>query len=173
MTDDAALIDGYKAGDHGSFEALMLKYRIPALHFALRYVRDVYIAEDIVQDSFADLYVYRNRYRKDYSFKTYLFAILKNKSIDFLRKRKPECLYESTFFEEMFEQDFLERENCNWVRKNLNRLKADYRTVIYLKEYEGFSYQEIGEIMEKNQGQVKILIFRAKRKLKDLLEAEA
>ena len=50
--------------------------------------------------------------------------------------------------------------------------KEDYKTAIYLIDYEGFSYKEAGIILKKNSAQMKILIFRARRKLKSLIEQE-
>lgn len=174
MIEDADLITGYKAGDHRSFETLMVKYGSPALSFARRYVKDVHTAEDIVQDSFADLYVYRDRYQQKYSFKTYLFTIVKNKSISYLRK-KSYCFINDVelLCSNTPETDYIIRENMNLVRTKISQMKDDYQMVLYLKEYEDFSYAEIAGIMGKSTEQIKILIFRARKKLKVLLDREA
>lgn len=174
MTEESALIAGYKAGDHKSFEELMHKYRIPALRFALRYLKNEYTAEDIVQDSFADLYVNRDRYQKKYTFKTYLFTIVKNKSISCLRKKSHFSIDDLELAcPETPESGYIARESRNLVRKTIGLLKEEYQTVLYLKEYEDFSYAEIAGIMGKSTEQVKILIFRARKKLKVLLDREA
>ena len=174
MTEDTALITGFIAGDHKSFETLMLKYRLPALNFAFRYVRNAYTAEDIVQDSFADLYVYRDRYQKNYSFKTYLFTIIKNKSISCLRKKNHFSINDIEIpCTDTPETDYIVRESLNLVRTKINQMKEDYQMVLYLKEYEDFSYAEIAGIMGKSTEQVKILIFRARKKLKVLMDKEA
>ena len=173
MKEDAALLSGFKAGDHESFEILMLKYRTSAFNFALRFVKDASAVEDIVQDSFADLYVYRDRYLEEFSFKTYLYAIIKNKSISYLRKRNRLSYYDVDIpYAGTPETDYIEHERCNQVREKINQLKDDYCIVLFLKEYEGFSYEEIAKIMKKSLGQVKILIFRARKKLKLLIDSE-
>lgn len=173
MTEDTALLSGFKAGDHESFEKLMLKYRNSALRFAMGFVREVHDAEDIVQDSFADLYVFRDRYRMEYSFKTYLYSIIKNKCISRLRKSNCFLLNEDSLpCEESAEYEYLEYEKRSLVREKINQLKTEYRIVLYLKEYDGFSYEEIAGITGKNTGQVKILLFRARKKLKMLLDRE-
>ncbi len=167
MKEDTALITGFKSGDHRSFEILMNKYRLPALNFAFRYVKNGYTAEDIVQDSFADLYVYRDRYQKNYSFKTYLFTIVKNKSISYLRKKSQISIEEVEIqCSDTPETDYIVQENLNLLRSKISQMKGEYRMVLYLKEYEDFSYAEIAGIMGRSTGQIKILIFRARKKLK-------
>lgn len=171
--DDEMLIQGFRSGDHESFEELILKYRGKAISFARRYVDDDFIAEDIVQESFAALYVYRDRYKEQYSFKTYLFTIVKNKSIDYLRKKR-DCSLDGiqTVGGVNPEEEVLRAEEWNFIRQKINYLKEDYRTVIHLLENEDFSYQEIARIMGKSLGQVKVLVYRARKKLKSLLERE-
>jgi RNA polymerase sigma factor (sigma-70 family) len=174
MMEDTALITGFKAGDHRSFETLMIKYRSPALNFAFRYVKNAFTAEDIVQDSFADLYVYRDRYQKNYSFKTYLFTIVKNKSISHLRKKSHFSINEVELqCSDTPETDYIVQESLNLVRTKISQMKDDYQMVLYLKEYEDFSYAEIAGIMGRSTEQIKILIFRARKKLKVLLSKEA
>jgi RNA polymerase sigma-70 factor (ECF subfamily) len=82
MDEDSALIKSFLKGNNESFERLVIIHRAKALSFAQRYLHDMYAAEDIVQESFADIYVYRERYKDRYSFKTYLFTIIRNKSVD-------------------------------------------------------------------------------------------
>lgn len=173
MREDNALMSKFKAGDRESFEKLILKHREGAVNFARRYLNDGYMAEDIVQESFADIFVYRDRYRDNFSFKTYLFTIIKNKSIDYIRKKHavPQDEIKTDGYESP-EQIVLDNEQRNYIRRMINRLKEDYRTVLYLLEYEDFSYEEIARIMGKNLGQVKILVFRARQKLKTILEKE-
>jgi RNA polymerase sigma-70 factor (ECF subfamily) len=58
------------------------------------------------------------------------------------------------------------------VRNKISQLKEDYKTIIYLIEYYDFTYEEAARIIGKNMGQVKILIYRARQKLKAMLEKE-
>jgi RNA polymerase sigma-70 factor (ECF subfamily) len=173
MSEDKILMASFQAGDQESFEKLIRKYRIPGLSFAKKHLADIQTAEDIVQESFADLYVYRDRYDSKFSFKTYLFCIIKNKCYSYLRKNK-ELLYIQTdlISDQTPDLIILRNEKLNIVRKMLNQLKDDYRTVIYLSEFEDFSYEEIAKIMNKNIGQIKVMIHRAKKKLRTLLEKE-
>lgn len=67
-------ISGFVNGDHNAFEILVVTYRHNAINFAKRYVRDIYICEDIVQEAFASAYVYRDKYNPQMPFKTWLFT---------------------------------------------------------------------------------------------------
>lgn len=175
MDDDKLLMKKFQEGNENCFEELIVKYRATAICFALRYTCDKYIAEDITQESFAYLYVYKDKYDNKYSFKTYLFTIIRNKSIDYYRKIKRED-FQYNFYNlsslDTPEDIILRDEIKNLVINNINKLNEDYRIALYLIDYEEFSYKEAGTIMKKNLAQIKILIFRARRKLKLLIEQE-
>ncbi len=173
MRDDKTLIASFQAGDDQSFEELILKHRKNAISFAFKYLRDLHLAEDIVQDSFADIYVYKDRYKQKYSFKTYLYTIIRNKSIDQLRKKKPVIAQEKDIVDPKSpEICLLESEQKNMIAAKLKDLKAEYRAVLYLSQYEQLKYKDIAKIMGKNVGQIKILVYRAKKKLRQLIEME-
>lgn len=77
-----------KDGNKEAFEKLVLKNRKDAIGFAYSYLKDIYISEDIVQESFASIYINRHSYKPKNTFKTFLFAVIRNRCIDFLRKNK-------------------------------------------------------------------------------------
>lgn len=174
MREDRELMQRFLEGHQESFEKLIVKYRAGAISFAQRYIYDPFTAEDIVQESFAAIYVYRDRYKLDYAFKTYLFTIVRNKCIDYLRKKRSVPMDDvgATPDHRTPEQEMIQQEDKNIIQQKINELKEDYRTVIYLAEYEELSYNQIADIMGKNLGQVKVLIYRARKKLKKLLERE-
>lgn len=175
MDEDKLLMKKFQEGNENSFEKLIIKYRANAICFAQRYTLDKFIAEDITQESFAYLYVYKDKYNEKYSFKTYLFSIIRNKSIDYYRKFKRENLQSNLYnlsSSDTPEDIILRNERKNLVINNINKLKEDYKIAIYLIDYEEFSYKEAGTIMDKNLAQMKILVFRARRKLKLLIEQE-
>ncbi len=175
MKEDKILMKEFQDGNEESFEKLVIKYRNSAVYFSSRYTMDKYIAEDIVQEAFAYIYVYKDKYNEKHAFKTYLFTIIRNKSIDYIRKISNESLNDDLNeikSREDPEQKVLEKEKKSFILKKLNLLKEEYRTVIYLIDYEEFSYKEAAVIMNKNLASIKILIFRARKKLKSLIEQE-
>lgn len=88
MIDDNTIMNIVKSGDKKVFEELVIRHRLKALRFAPKYVKEEFIAEDIIQDSFALIYVKRMEYNNTYSFKTFLYTVIRNKCIDYLRKQK-------------------------------------------------------------------------------------
>lgn len=175
MEQDKLLMREFKEGSEDAFEELIIKYRTSAVHFAERYIHDRYAAEDISQECFAYIYVYKEKYNERYTFKTYLFTLIRNKSIDYIRKISKEEY--GADFEHMKdssnpEEHLIKQECKNMILNKLNNLKDDYKTVIYLIDYEEFSYKETALIMGKSVPQIKILVFRARRKLRNLIEKQ-
>ena len=70
------------------------------------------------------------------------------------------------------EDEILDKVIDNKIKDNIKKLKPNYQTVLELNLIEGFKYKEIAIIMNKNIGEIKILLHRAKKKLKKLLEEE-
>lgn len=174
MDNDKELMKQFQKGDKNAFEQLIIHNRHRAVSFAQRFIHDPYMAEDIVQEAFAYVYVYRDKYNSKYSFKTYLFTIIRNKSIDYIRSKKESCLYDEALDcnEESLEEAIIKKDVADCVNRNINKLKDDYKTIIHLIDYEGFSYAEASKVMSKNVAGIKILIYRARRKLKSLIEKE-
>ena len=171
MNEDRELISSFVKGDDTAFEALVLKYRQPAVQFSMQFVHDYYMAEDIAQESFANIYVYKERYNFKASFKTYLFTIVRNKSIDYIRKNKRIELEDVQAIDEVSAEDLIiKHEEKIHLKNMLGMLKDDYKIAIYLIDYNDMSYQEAAKIMGKSSVQIKILIHRARKKLKLLLE---
>ena len=171
MNDDKELICRFLNGDNAAFEALVLKYRQPAIQFSMQFIHDYHLAEDIAQESFADIYVYRERFNFKASFKTYLFTIVRNKSIDYIRKNKKVTFEDFEAVSEVSAEDLIIREEEKiHVNSAVNKLKEDYKIAIYLIDYNDMSYEEAAKVIGKSSLQVKFLIHRARKKLKLLLQ---
>lgn len=121
MEHDLLLMEKFKNGHNQSFELLVIKYRQNDINFCQGFVHDYYIAEDIAQESFAYIYVYKERYNEKYSFKTYLFTILRNKSIDYIRKNYDVPLKEMPNMISLEEPEkiLLQKEQKNLLKKKL------------------------------------------------------
>lgn len=173
MNEDKELVCKFVNGDDTAFEALVLKYRQAAVQFSMQFIHDYHIAEDVAQESFANIYVYKERYNFKASFKTYLFTIVRNKSIDYFRKNKRITLEDLEVINQVSAEDLIVRqEESNYVKSTINKLKDDYRIAIYLIDYNDMSYEEAARVMGKSSVQIKILIHRARKKLKLLLQEE-
>ena len=161
--------------DREAFETLVLRYYREAIRAAERMVHDKMQAEDIAQDCFADIYVQRRRYKPSCSFRTYLYALVKHKSVDYLRKsggreglleaEKLCWLEEQPGPEGSPEEEYLKRERVREAAEQIGSLPQVQRRALYLYAVEDRSYQEIAGILHKSIPQIKIAIHRARKKL--------
>ena len=173
---DKELYRKYLDGDKKSFEELVLRYKNQIIFFISRYTKNVVVAEDISQDVFEYLLLNQEQYNFQYSFKTYIFMIEKCRAINYIKKEKKiininELENLSTYDKEL-EEIIYKREEERELKIEINQIKPDYQAVIYLTTFEGMKYKEVAKIMNKNIGQVKSLLNRARKKLRILLEKE-
>lgn len=173
---DKELYRNYLNGDKQAFEQLVLKYKNNIIYFISRYTKNTEIAEDISQDVFVYLLVNKEQYDFKYSFKTYLYMIAKCRAINYFRKEKKVVNmseYEDLYIEDNdLEDEIYRKENSKILKYAMSKLKTDYQVVIYLTNFEDMKYKEVAKVMDKNVGQIKVLLNRAKHKLKEILEKE-
>ncbi|MBC8590264.1 RNA polymerase sigma factor [Wansuia hejianensis] len=180
MIDDKILYKRFLDGDISAFEKLVIKHKDNLIYFISRYTGgDIYAAEDIAQDVFAYVYTYKEKYKFSYSFKTFIYTLGRNKSIDYVRKQSRIDLNpldrddERLFSEESLEDKIIKDEEKRLLFNSLKKLNPEYERVIYLVDFEELSYKEIGKVLGKTLGQTKILIHRARNKLKLIMEKGA
>lgn len=136
--------------------------------FALKNIKVVEDAQEIVQSSFEKLWINRNNVDQT-KCKAYLFRIAYNCMIDIIRKQKKEVDFEVIDSREPV-SDGIEFKGLKSILENaLNEITEIQRNVILLRDYEGYSYIEIGEIMGLTESQVKINIFRGRQALQKIL----
>ncbi len=122
------------------------------------------MAEDIVQDTYEKLWVKRETVSYE-KVKTYLFTTAYHTMIDRLRKeRRLISMEESGAAENSVEMTSPDLNKI--LHEGLNKLPSDQKAVILLRDYEGYSYKEIGEITGQSESQVKVNIFRGRKFLK-------
>ena len=139
--------------------------------FIVKNIRSTQDAEDIVQSAFEKLWVNRERVTP-LKAKSYLYTVAYHQMIDVIRKenKKPTT-------NEFMEVDQVSHQTSSELKQNLlsaiNQLNPTQKSLVLLKDYEGYSYQEIGEIMNLSESQVKVYLHRARLFLKTkLLELE-
>ncbi len=135
--------------------------------FVLKSIRDVHKAEDIVQDSYEKLWKNVENVNAG-KVKSYLFTTAYHTLIDNIRKDKRSSYYEDiTLNEESHETAYSDLSEI--LNEAVNKLPEVQRMVLLLRDYEGYSYQEIGELTNLNESQVKVYIYRARVFLKKYL----
>jgi len=135
--------------------------------FMLKSTRQVEDARDLVQSSFEKLWEHRTEVNTEKS-KSYLFTIAYHKMIDLTRKNM-----RMEFRESLPEKQVSGSANTAGLKeileKALGRLNSRQRSLVLLKDYEGYSYEEIAEITGLNGAQVKVTLHRARLILKEWL----
>jgi RNA polymerase sigma factor (sigma-70 family) len=135
--------------------------------FILKNLRHEEDARDVVQTAFEKLW--RNRQEVDAAkCKSYLFTVAYHSMIDHIRKTKKISLKEE--FNENSRVINMPVNNLKKVlEKALDTLSETQRSLVLLKDYEGYSYEEIGTITGLNESQVKVYLYRARMQLKNYL----
>jgi len=178
VTDDQ-LIDQVLAGDTGSFEELVGRYRNQVFNFILRLLGSRDDAEDILQDTFMKVYQSLPRYQKRARFASFLFTIAHNLSMNRINYRKRSLLKLETLSQSSDTKSTMDRtpdaelredEISIVVHRAIDKLPPKYRAALVLSEFEGFSYKQIGQVLNCSVGTVKSRIFRARDLLRGHLK---
>ena len=143
------------------------QYADNVFRFIVKNLRHEEDARDVVQTAFEKLW--RNREQVDGAkSKSYLFTVAYNGMIDHLRKVKRVYLKEE-FREEAKVYDRQANNAKAILQEALARLSETQRSLVMLKDYEGYSYEEIGQIMNLSASQVKVYLHRARLQLKEYI----
>lgn len=169
-------------GDNTGFEQLVMKYKDHLIYFIHRYIKNLDLAEDLAQDVFVEVLIHKERFKLSSSFKTYIFTIGHNKAVDYIRKYSRQILVEDLTTpkdaevwkqeESQLERHILQQEEKQLLMKSIKCLKEDYQAAILMVDLEGMSYKEASSVLHKTIPQMKILIYRARKALKKVLEKE-
>jgi len=135
--------------------------------FLLKNTRDKDLANDLVQDSFMKLWLKRKEVDNKKS-KSYLFTTAYHTMIDHFRKNERKDSFDPQIHDVGFiDSGFSDLKEV--LEEAIQKLTPIQRSVVMLRDYEGYSYKEIGEITELKEAQVKVYIYRARLFLKNYL----
>jgi len=139
--------------------------------FIVKNIRHTEDAQDIVQSAFEKLWVNRAQVLPEKA-KSYLFTVAYHQMIDHIRKNNKMPLSdEASIPHQPINQAQTELKEL--LMRAVNELNPTQKSLVLLKDYEGYSYQEIGEIMNLSDSQVKVYLHRARIILKNKLSAYA
>lgn len=178
-----AVVRAVLNGDVNAFEMLVKEYEKNVYNLALRMVGNSEDAADMSQEAFIKAYNSLDSFRGDSKFSVWLYRIVSNVCLDFIRSRKRKQtvslsmeddngddveldIADDTQSPERLMDKRLTREA---VRRGLASLPPGQRQILLLREIQGLSYDEIAEILNVEAGTVKSRIFRARKKLSAFL----
>jgi len=180
---EAAIVRKVLGGDANAFETLVLEYEKNVYNIALRMTGNSEDAADMTQEAFIKAYNSLQSFRGDSKFSVWLYRIVSNVCLDFLRSknRRPTVslsvedddgedtqldVADESQSPELLLDRKLTRES---VRRGLDSLPPDYRQILLLREIQGLSYDEIAQALGLEVGTVKSRIFRARKRLCNFL----
>lgn len=180
IEDDERLIAKAQEGDLYSFDLLVKKYQKKIYFLAYRMVKNHDAADDMAQETFINAYSSIKSFKVGYSFYTWLYRICVNLSINYLKRQKF-VISESQFEEEVspLEKEtesedplnlLVQKEQERKIEQAIDSLPPKYKTVFVLKVYEDFSYEEIAQTLKISLGTVMSRLFRARKRLQELLK---
>lgn len=173
---DAELINQILNGNTNAFTFLVTRYQKLVVHITGRLIQRHDELEDVCQDVFLKVYQNLGKYRYECKLSTWIATIAYNTSINYLRKFKkgddvvPEDSATLRNLSEFNTVDFEKADLHRYIRKQIDLLPVQYRTVLTLFHLEEFSYQEIEQITGMPEGTIKSYLFRAKALLKEKLK---
>lgn len=183
---DFQLIDqAVNQNDEQAYALLMERYRKPVYHMILKMVRNVDDAEDLTIEAFAKAFRNLHKFKKDYTFSTWLFRIATNNSIDFIRKKKLETLSLNTAYQDEGGADVtlevrdksldpqelaIKSQKIQLIQLFVTKLPAKYQRLVRLRYFSELSYEEIAKELEAPLGTVKAQLHRARELLLDLVK---
>ncbi len=158
-------------GDESGFVEIVRDHRDGLILYLNGLVKNFSAAEELAEDTFVKLGLKKPRFSESSSFRTWLYAIGRNAAVDWLRKQArqgTDALDESDepTDGENLENAYLREERKILVHKAMKRLKTEYRQVLWLIYFDGFSDRETAKIMKKSVHGIETLVCRARQALR-------
>jgi len=186
--EDFKLIDqATKEKDQQAYALLMERYKKPVYHMILKMVRNVDDAEDLTIEAFAKAFRNLDRFKKDYTFSTWLFRIATNNSIDFIRKKRLETMSLDTSYQDESGENIsidlpdknldpqekaIKSQKKELVQMFVTKLPAKYQRLVRLRYFNELSYEEIARELEAPLGTIKAQLHRARELLYELVKGK-
>lgn len=181
---DIMLIDRFRGGSLAAFEELIARYEVKAFNLAMRFCRNQEDAEEVLQDVFTTIYHKLEGFQGKSAFSSWLYRIVVNAAFMKLRKRRQHTTISIEDLSPTVRQITLENDHLHSARSDtgtivrelrtvlqgaIHRLPEQYRSVFILRDIDGLSNQEVGEILELSIPAVKSRLHRSRLMLRKKL----
>ena len=179
---DLRLVEVARKGDQKAYAELMDRYRDSVYYMLIKMVGNSSDAEDLTIEAFGKAFRNINNYTPTFAFSTWLFRIATNNCIDFIRKKKSTISsidHQNEYQESITamlpadtpdpEEEMIIRQKSDQLKEVIKLLRPQYRTLIELRFFKEYSYDEIANELGIPLGTVKAQIYRAKELLFNIL----
>ena len=183
---DFELIDlATTSNDQNAFKKLMNNYKSSIYFTILKMINNTDDAKDLTNEAFLKAFNKLNKFKKDYTFSTWLFRIAINNTIDFIRKKKLTATSLNRSFKNKDRKNFemeikdetmnpsektIHKQKVNLVRKYVSKLPSKYKQLIIYRYFDELSYKEIAKKTMSPLGTIKAQLFRARELLFKILK---
>ena len=165
-------------GNEDKFAIIVDKYKQQAFFIAFRIVKNAEDAHDLSQEAFIKAYKALHTFRLDASFKVWFFQILRNTCISYLRKRKTRKMDQTISTDELYlvntdltpEEIATQSSLMEALKEAIEKLSPARKEVIMLREFKGYSYEEISKIIGISIEKVKSRLYYARQQLSEELK---
>lgn len=186
LRDYQLVISARETGDQKAYAQLMEYYRNPLYFMLLKMTNNPSDADDLTIEAFGKAFKKINQYTPEYAFSTWLFKIASNNCIDFIRRKKKNTFSLNNDFDDSKEsynlvnkipskaldpeEKIIKKQKIKMMREVVERLKPHYRTLIELRYFKEYSYEEIATELNLPLGTVKAQLFRAREFLYNIMK---
>ena len=182
---EALLIADLCEGDETALAPLVEKYKRMVYRLAMQITKNHADADDVMQETFIKVYRSIRTFRKDAAFESWLYRIVVNEALNFVKRRErqrestleiaSEAAYEATtrYRAQIANDPHTHAEKSelrHHVTEAVNSLSLKHRTVVILHEFEGLTHAEIASILNCSEGTVRSRLHYARKKLRTLLK---
>ncbi len=175
-----------ETGDQKAYAELMHHYRDSLYFMLLKMTNNPHDAEDLMIEAFGKAFKKLDQYTPDYAFSTWLFRIASNNCIDFIRKKRKsahshlEQSNDNGLSKDLIEslpstgldpeEKIIKKQKIMMTRAVVEKLKPHYKTLIELRYFKEYSYEEIAKELKLPLGTVKAQLFRAREFLSNVIK---
>jgi len=179
---DLILVEQARGGDQKAFASLLNRYRDSIYFMLLKMVNNASDADDLTIEAFGKAFRNLESYTPNFAFSTWLFKIATNNCIDFIRKKQssPSIIDQGPDEIDTYtiniqsdtpdpEETLINHQKFAQLREVVDMLKPRYKTLIELRYFKEYSYEEISKELQLPIGTIKAQLFRAKTLLYNIL----
>ncbi len=177
LPNQAAHADDYLSGVSMDFWKIYDQHYDPVKKFILAYVKDEWVADDLIQETFIKVQKNLNSVKDPAKLSSWIFRIAHNLCHDHYRQSKRASLNQRniqqeivSFKEAVVQKELEQHQMGECVQDKMDLLPPDYRSVLILSDILAFNQKEIAEILDISVSNVKVRIHRARKKFRSILE---